>query len=175
MLWHTPEGVIYVLQEMGEPAGAVKFSSAPSERLIIRRLRALQSGNPRRLMIVAQAPSSERVDFHGQRIGSSRWYSFEGSVVDFVKLYRVQSYPVAPNATSGDVRKKGGNRSTPWRQLVRHKPLEAKRRILRAYLAVDGVTARACSLLDISRRTLYRYIHKLNLAAEIARIRRSAS
>lgn len=180
--------MIYVLQELDYPEGAVKigYTQKEGKEGLIRRLRALQVGNPRRLIPLAQAPELTRIDevrlhceFRFQRIGSGgEWFHYEGPVVEFVNKWRLPDRPsriVSPPSPPIHKPMIGGNRSTLWRILIRRDPIEAKRRILRAFLAADGVTKCASSLLDISRRTLHRYIHKLELSNDIARIRRSAT
>jgi hypothetical protein len=64
-----------------------------------------------------------------------------------------------------------GYRPTPWGILVRTKPDEARQRILTAYLATSGNATRAAGLLDVSHRSLLRYVARLDLGAEIEKIR----
>ena len=65
-------------------------------------------------------------------------------------------------------------RPTPWANLVRNQPDEARRQILTAYLATNGNATRAADHLGISHRSLLRYVNALTLANAIEEIRRAA-
>lgn len=62
-------------------------------------------------------------------------------------------------------------RLTEWAYLVRYKPEQAKRKILRAYEKTKGNAVQAAKELDVSHRQLTRMVGDLKLAEDIADIR----
>lgn len=81
-----PDGIVYVIQEReeGEMPGPVKIgwtTISPEERR-----RALQTGNPRRLVLRGFFPGGKGVEeqllarFPKQRIGASEWFRWRGEL-----------------------------------------------------------------------------------------------
>ncbi len=66
-------------------------------------------------------------------------------------------------------------RRTPWGQLVEKHPTEARKRILTAFLATDGNTTQAARHLDVSHRSLCRYVKRLAIENQIKKIRNGTS
>jgi DNA-binding NtrC family response regulator len=62
-------------------------------------------------------------------------------------------------------------RSTEWAYLVRHKPDQAKKKILAAYEKAKGNAVQAAEHLEIAHRSLTRMVSELKMAEDIADIR----
>ena len=64
-----------------------------------------------------------------------------------------------------------GNSPMNWNNLINEDPSSAKQQILFAYIANGGNAIHTAKFLDISHRSLMRYVKKLSLGADIKKIR----
>jgi DNA-binding NtrC family response regulator len=62
-------------------------------------------------------------------------------------------------------------RSTEWAYLVRHKPDQAKKKILAAYEKSKGNAVQAAEHLEVSHRSLTRMVGELKLTEQVADVR----
>lgn len=186
--------MVYSVQEAAAPDGPVLIGYAAHASLLRARLRALQPGNARVLRVVAVIQHAGRDAYRDLRRDLAEhhvlgdWFRLGATVRVFLARWLVSDdydpgeevrvhlrQRIENRRTGGDEpatpKQSGGFRPTPWGHLVREQPGEAKQRILAAFLATAGNAVRAAEMLDVSHRSLCRYVQRLNLAAEIERIR----
>ena len=161
----------------------------------IGRMKALQAGNPRRLKLVGLMSGDETA------AGLVReWFASDHVNGDwFVQTSEISSYclrnadvfgaELMPQTMAGyennndpfeqrfyaknierKLSKRGGYRATKLTEL-KENPGKAKQKILHAHLAAHGNTTQAAKLLNVSRRTLIRWIQKLNMTTDVQTIR----